>query len=172
MINVKKKKKSGFKKAKLGVLGGIIGGILVICLIAICLIYHLFSIQTTNRLNGVKDYNEFTLTIQKRPFCENEIITLFSTEKEIYNGMCIEKVFVNYGRTRVPLERAIEGGYITLKDITKKMSNVDEVLVDDITHLVYQRSSSKDGNYYLTIANKNYQTKELKEITFEILNEE
>lgn len=165
------KKKKHFKKAKRAVLMSILGSFLGIFVIAFFCINHLFQIQTPERLKYIKDYTDFTLSVAEMPGCENELYTIYQREGEIYNGICIYNVYVNYGTVKAPLEMVLKENYITLKDIKSKLGKIEEEGKEQI-HYEYRRSDEKDGNYHVTIVPKNYQHLEMTEITFEPYKEQ
>lgn len=160
------KRKSGFRKARVGMLFGILCSFMAIFVCGVFLFHHLLEIQTPERLRYIKDYQDFTLTILEESDCDNQIISLFQLGDEIYNGVCIREVYVNYGRVKAPLKMVLENQYITLEDIKKKLSNVS-LEEEQISHYEYRRSDLPEGNYRVTIGPKTYQNTTLTEITFE-----
>lgn len=160
------KKKTSFRKARIEMFFGILGSMLAIFVCGVFLVNHLLEIQTPERLRYVKDYQDFTLTILEAENCSNQIIPLFQLENEIYNGICVQEVYVNYGKVKAPLQMVLENNYINLQDIKKKMSNISDP-AEQISHYEYRRSESAVGNYRVTITPKNYQNVVLTEVTFE-----
>ncbi|MCI8394657.1 MAG: hypothetical protein HFH86_04180 [Bacilli bacterium] len=141
-------------------------GLMMIGIVIVFLINHLLRIQVPERLAYIKDYQDFTLSVIEVEDCTNEVYSFFQKDNVIYNGVCIRDVYVNYGKTQAPLKLVLDEKYITLKDIQKKLSQVYQ---DDPIHYQYIRSDKENENYLVTIQEKRYQTFELTEVTFEIL---
>jgi len=160
------KRKSSFRRARIEMFFGVLGSMLAIFVCGVFLFHHLLEIQIPERLRYIKDYQDFILTIEEKENCSNQIIPLFQLGDEIYNGVCIREVYVNYGKVKAPLKMVLENNYITLQDIKKKMSNVSETN-KEISHYEYRRSDFPEGNYRLTITPKEYQNTILTEVTFE-----
>ncbi len=166
-----KLKKRNLTKVRIGIFFSIICSLLAIFLCVVFLMNHLLQIQIPERLRYIKDYQDFTITIDKVSDCTNQIYNLFQLENEIYNGLCIKNVNVNYGSVKAPLELVLKEKYITWKDIQKKLSNISKEN-SKTSHYEYRRSEEENGNYRVTVAPKEYQNTTINEITFEEFKEE
>ena len=164
-----KKHRRGIK-IFLGSVLTIILGIMAIAVVLFFLGTYLFKIQVPERLRYVKDYNDFVLEISPVSNCSNQVISLFQYEDVIYNGICIDQVFIKYGTTKAPLEFVLNQKYIGFKELTKKLTKV-EVTDQGVIHYEYRRSEEENGNYFVTVSSKDYQNVKLKEVTFEIYQE-
>jgi len=158
--------KSGFTRAKVGMVFGIFSSLIAIFLCFVFLVDHLLEIQIPERLRYIKDYTDFVLTIEEIPDCTNQLVSLFQYENEIYNGLCVKQVYVNYGKVKAPLSMVLEKEYITFADIRKKLSNLDKE-AEEVFHYEYRRSEQAEGNYRVTVSTKDYQKAKITEITFE-----
>lgn len=157
-------------------------GILACILIGLMILYfltkHLYSIQTPERLRYVKDYQEFTLSVDVVPDCTNQMFSLFQYQNVVYQGVCVREVYVNYGRTKAPLQMVLESEYITLLDITKKLNKkqtfviqpeyqMEQKQLDEMVWYEYRRSEKEEGNYLVTVLSKHLQNGKIIEVTFE-----
>lgn len=169
---MEKKKRSHIKRTKMSLYFFVIGCILGVGICFVFLMHHLYAIQTPERLRYIKDYQEFTLSIDTVPGCTNEIYPLFQYEDQIYNGICVWKVSVNYGTVKAPLKMVLEEKYIELKDVLKKMGQLElEKQNDTIMQYEYRRSDKINENYRVTVLKNPYQNIELTQITFEPFQE-
>lgn len=163
------KRKRGLKMF-LGSILTIVLGFMAIAVVVFFLGTYLFKIQVPERLRYVKDYSDFVLEISPVSNCSNQVISLFQYEDVIYNGICIDQVFIKYGTTKAPLEFVLNEKYIGLKDLTKKFQKID-VTDQGVAHYEYRRSEEENGNYFVTILSKDYQNVKMQEVTFEIYQE-
>ena len=161
-----KKTKISLKKARMGIFFGIIASLLSVFVCVIFLGHHLLEIQIPERLRYIKDYTDFTLTVEEMPNCTNQITHLFQYKNEVYNGLCVKQVYVNYGRVKAPLEMVLNEEYINLNNIKKKLSSIDSESKQEF-HYEYRRSETPEGNYRVTITNKDYQNSSVVEVMFE-----
>lgn len=163
------KRKRGLKMF-LGSISTIVLGMMAIAVVVFFLGTYLFKIQVPERLRYIKDYNDFVLEISPVSNCSNQVISLFQYEDVVYNGICIDQVFVKYGTTKAPLEFVLNQKYIGLKELTKKFQKID-VTDQGVAHYEYRRSEEENENYFVTILSKDYQNVKTKEVTFEIYRE-
>lgn len=165
---MEKKKKSRIKRARFRLFFLVIGCILGIGVVFLFLIHHLFAIQIPERLRYIKDYQEFTLSVDTVPGCTDEIYPLFQYENQIYNGICVWNVSVNYGTVKAPLKMVLEEKYIELKDVLKKMGQLQvDPQSDFLVQYEYRRSDLSNENYRVTVLQNPYQNVELTQVTFE-----
>lgn len=166
-----KKLRKIFRKTRISLLLGVFGGLLGIGACIVFLIFHLMSIQVPERLRYIRDYQDFTLSVAEIPDCTDEFVSLFQYKNEIYNGICIREVYVNYGRVKAPLQMVLENEYIKLDDIKKKLGviqkDISEEVINPTLYYEYRRSEEEDGNYLVTISPREYHNSNFTEITFE-----
>ncbi len=145
-------------------------GILLLFLCVYFLGNHLLQIQVFERLRYIKDYQEFHLVIEKKENCENEILSLFTDQDTVYEGVCISNVFVRYGSTKAPLQMVLNAKYITLSEILKKLTVVPVEMKEDrnLQYYAYTRSEKEEENYLVTVADVAYQTIKNRRVVFEI----
>ena len=167
------------KKMKWNILFSIFASFFIVFIVLYFLTRHLYSIQIPERLRYVKDYQEFVLTLDVIPDCQNQIIPIFQKDDVVYLGKCVREVYVNYGKTKAPLQMVLNEEYINLTDIRKKLNKKETFTIkpefeneigkkyDEMVYYEYRRSDKKEGNYLVTIVDKNYQTGKLTEVTFE-----
>ncbi len=149
-----------------------------VCLLFLSFLFlgsHLLRIQVPERLRYIKDYQDFKLEVKEKPNCTNEIIFLFQQDDVLYEGLCIDEVYVLYGKTKAPLQLVLENHYLTLQDILKKLSVVlldDNHEVTNPRYYEYHRSDVENQNYQVTLYEKEYQQANVTEVTFEVFYEE
>lgn len=148
----------------------ILFGIMAICVVLFFLGSYLFKIQVTERLRYIKDYTDFTLKVEPKMNCTNEMIPLFQIDDVVYQGICIENITIRYGRTEAPLKLVLEEKYLGLKELTKKFQKINTES-KEIEYYEYRRSEEKNENYRVTVMTHPYQNISLKEVTFEVFKE-
>ena len=88
---------------------------------------YLFTIQRTERLSKLENYDNFTMTAHFENRCQNhEIMTI--DEKTLYYE-CIDQIYIHYGSMSVFLKEALEKEYVTIESIlshTIKISSQEE----------------------------------------------
>lgn len=100
---------------------------LILALVIFSLDNYLFTIQRTERLSKLENYDNFTMTANFEKRCQNHEIMTIDGKKLYYD--CIDQIYVHYGSISLFLEEALEKEYITIESLlshTIKMPSKEE----------------------------------------------
>lgn len=106
---------------------------LILTLVVFSLDNYLFTIQRTERLSKLENYDNFTMTANFEKRCQNHEIMRFDEKKLYYD--CIDQIYIHYGSISLFLEEALEKEYITIESL--------------LSHTIKMPSQEKDSSIYL-----------------------
>ncbi len=111
---------------------------LLFALVTFSLNNYLFTIQRTERLSKLENYENFTMTANFESRCQNhEIMTI--DDKKIYYE-CIDQIYIHYGTISLFLQEALEKEYITIESILSHTIKMPSKKEESFSIYLYQNT--------------------------------